>query len=111
MKVPSCLTDKISKMTFCSAAVSDNFLTLFGDEYLYNFVGKHVGFCFTDYIHPDFVEEFKEAVLAVPPHSSSRLITMMCDAEGLYHMIDVLITNNDRSLKNEPVRDLTIFND
>lgn len=110
MKVPSCLTDKISKMTFCSAAISDNFLTLFGDEFLYNFVGKHAGFCFTDFIHPDFVEEFKETILSVPPHASSRLITMMCDAEGLYHIIDILITNNDRSLKNEAVRDLTIFN-
>ncbi|MCM1466617.1 MAG: diguanylate cyclase [Alistipes sp.] len=110
MKVPSCLTDKISKMTFCSAALSDNFLTLFGDEFLYNFVGKHVGFCFTDFIHPDFVEEFKEAVLAVEPHTSSRIVTMMADVDGLYHMIDVLITNNERSLKNEAVRDLTIFN-
>lgn len=110
MKVPSYLTDKLSKMTFCSAAITDNFLALFGNEFLYNFVGKHVGFCFTDYIHPDFVEEFKETVLSVPPHSSARLITMMRDMEGLYHMIDILITNNDRTLKNEAVRDLTLFN-
>lgn len=110
MKVPSYLTDKLSKMTFCSAAITDNFLALFGNEFLYNFVGKHVGFCFTDYIHPDFVEEFKETVLSVPPHASSRVITMMRDMEGLYHMIDILITNNDRTLKDEAVRDLTIFN-
>lgn len=110
MKVPSYLTNKLSKMTFCSAAITDNFLALFGNEFLYNFVGKHVGFCFTDYIHPDFVEEFKETVLSVPPHSSARLITMMRDMEGLYHMIDILITNNDRTLKNEAVRDLTLFN-
>ncbi len=110
MKVPSCLTDKLSKMTFCSAAITDNFLTLFGTEFLYNFVGKHVGFCFIDHIHPDFVEEFKETVLSVAPHASSRLVTMMRDMDGLYHMIDILITNNNRTLKDEAVRDLTLFN-
>lgn len=110
MKVPSYLTDKLSKTTFCSAAITYNFLALYGDEYLYHFLGKQIAICFTDHIHPDFVEEFKEVCHSVLPNTSSRIITMMRDADGLYHMVDILIANNDRTLLNEPVWDLTMFN-
>lgn len=110
MKVPEYLTDEINKVTFCSAAITQNFLVLFADEHLYNFVGKQVAICFTDNIHPDYVEEFKEACHSVLPHTSVRVITMMSDAEGLYHMLDVIITNNERTLHDKSVLDLTIFN-
>ncbi len=110
MKIPGYLTDHVNKMTFCSAAVTWNFLTPYGDENLYNFIGKHVGICFTDYIHPDYVEEFKEVCHSVLPHTSARVITMMHDTEGLYHMLDINITNNERTFNDDAVWDLTIFN-
>lgn len=110
MKVPEYLTDTIHKMTFCSAAVTENFVVLFADEHLYNFVGQQIGICFTDNIHPDYAEEFKEVFHSVLPHTSARTITMMRDSTGLYHMLDIIITNNMRTLRDKPVWDLTIFN-
>ena len=47
-----------SNMVYCSATFTHNYLVMVADDYFYNYVGKIINISITDYIHPDFKEEF-----------------------------------------------------
>ncbi|MDD6570968.1 MAG: GGDEF domain-containing protein [Thermoflexaceae bacterium] len=110
MKIPEYSSQKNSTMTFCSASITHNYLVLIGDEYFYLFTGKQIGICFTDLIHPDFLEEFTTSCENLSMGESVRLLTMMKDLTDSYHLADITISNNNHILSNEAVWDLQIYN-
>lgn len=110
MKIPEYSSQKNSPMTFCSVSISYNYLALIGDEFFYLFVGKQSGIRFTDLIHPDFLDEFTAECSRLSVNSSSRLVSMLKDSEGQYHLADITITNNGHTLSDEPALDLKIYN-
>lgn len=110
MLIPEYSSQTMSPVTFCSASINDKYLAVIGDEFFYNFVGKQGGILFTDLIHPDFFDEFTSECRRLVPDESSRLATMVRDANDEYHLVDMTISNNGRTINNEPVLDLQLYN-
>lgn len=110
MKLPEYASQTNNIMSFCSASITHNYLVLLGDEFFYLFVGKQIGICFTDLVHPDFLEEFTASCEGLATGESVRLLSMLKDSADSYHLTDITVSNNGRTLANEVVWDLQIYN-
>lgn len=104
------LYGKKSNMAYCSCSVTDDFIVKLGDDYFFNYVGKHSSINLLDMIHPDYVDEFKYACTSLEQGKMVRLITFMCDSEGEYSLVDMGITDNDHYIVGNKVIDIEITN-
>lgn len=110
MLIPEYSSQTMSPVTICSASINNKYLAVMGDEFFYQFVGKQGGIRFTDLIHPDFLSEFLSECSHLEPNTTTRLATMIKDSNEEYHLVDMSISNNNRTINNEPVLDLRIYN-
>ncbi len=99
-----------SMMTFASASISNNFLVMIGDEHFYHFIGKQGGIIFSEYLHPDYLEEFETLCKSLNAEQSARMIALLRDFKEDYHLVDILISNNGQILAGTPVLNLRLFN-
>lgn len=97
-------------MAYCSCSVTDDFIVKLGDDYFFNYVGKHSSVNLLDMIHPDYIDEFKYACTSLEQGKTVRIITFMCDSEGVYSLVDMGITDNDHYIVGNKVIDIEITN-
>lgn len=110
MKVPESTLKLDSKMTFGIASITRNFLAIIGNEYFYHFIGKQGGICLSEWVHPDYKEEFINTCNTVPAGHSARIVILMRDFNEDYHLIDMTISNNEQIISGEPVLNLLLYN-
>ncbi len=59
MKIADYISDHTSEnMIFCSVSINHEYMVMMGDENFYHFLGKMVGVCILDAIHPELRDEF-----------------------------------------------------
>ncbi len=110
MRIADYISPNPAEMIFCSAAINQNYMVQMGDEYFYRFMGKTIGICLADYIHPQLLDEFREACDNLKEGESVRLLTAMHGMEKEYQQVDILISSQGHRVQGEPVLDLTIYN-
>lgn len=110
MKIAEYITTLPSDMVYCSAAVNREYMVQMADEYFYHFLGKTVGICMTDCIHPELREEFCRAFDSLKPGGCIRMLTAMRGQEDRYQQVDLTISDNGRTIAGVRVWDLMIYN-
>lgn len=110
MRAPESTIKLNSKMSFSNISIDETFLVMLADEFFYLFAGKQIGINLLDMVHADYQEEFREACRNLSLGESRRLVTMLHDFRGDYHLVDVIIENQGNTLENEPVLQLHLYN-
>lgn len=111
MKIAEYISDHPSeKMIFCSVSINHEYMVMMGDEYFYHFLGKTIGICILDGIHPELREEFRQVCGELGAGESVRILTAMRGTVDAYQQVDVTISDNGHAVNGEPVWDLTIYN-
>lgn len=110
MKIAEYITTLPSDMVYCSAAVNREYMVQMADEHFYHFMGKTVGICMADCIHPELREEFCRAFDSLEPGGCIRVLTAMRGLEDRYQQVDLIISDNRRTVSGAQVWDLTIYN-
>lgn len=110
MRIAEYITTSPSDMVYCSAVVNKEYMVQMADEHFYRFLGKTVGICMTDYIHPELREEFCRVFDSVEPGGRIRILTAMRGMEDRYQQVDLTISDNGGAVSGVPVWDLTIYN-
>lgn len=110
MIIPRNLYGAKSNMVFCHVSFTKNFVVKLADDYFYNFVNKHSGIVFTDYIHPDYLNEFVSACADLKEGSEVRLLSFIsCDNKD-YQLVDMVIRNTGKHIGEDQVTDIQICN-
>lgn len=102
--------DKMSPMIYCSASIAKDYIVLKADDYFYNFVGRHVGLKFDTYIHPDYVDEFRENVEKLDAGDEVRLFSIMKGGEEVYYPVDIIVHNDGDTMMGKPIIDVRVCN-
>lgn len=110
MRIAEYVSEQVSEMIYCSASINKEHMIVMGDEYLYDFLGKTVGICMRDYIHPDLREEFCDICSILEPGGSVRVLTAICGKEESYQQVDMIVSDQGHMINGEPVWDLMIYN-
>ncbi|MDE7222935.1 MAG: GGDEF domain-containing protein, partial [Acetatifactor sp.] len=111
MKIPDYISEHPAEnMIFCSVSVNHEYMVMIGDEYFYHFLGRTVGICILDCIHPDLREEFRQICGELKAGEAVRLLTAMRGVTEVYQQVDLTVSNNGRMVGGEPVWELTIYN-
>lgn len=111
MKIPDFISEHSAEnMIFCSVSVNHEYMVMMGDEYFYHFLGRTVGICILDCIHPELREEFRQSCDGLRTGESVRLLTAMRGVTEAYQQVDVTVSNGSRRVGGEPVWELTIYN-
>ena len=110
MKIAEYIDALPSDMVYCSAAINKEYMVQMADEHFYHFLGKTVGICMADCIHPDLREEFRSAFDSLEPGKSVRILTAMKGREESFQQVDLTISDNRHTVNGVPVWELTIYN-
>lgn len=110
MKIADYVSEKPADMIHCSTSINREYMVLMGDEYFYQFLGKTVGICMADYVHPDLREEFCETCKSLKKGQSVRILTAMRGTEEAYQQVDMTISDLGHTVNGEPVWELMIYN-
>ena len=102
--------DKNSATIYCSASITKDYIVLKADDYFYNFVGRQVGLKFDVYIHPDYVEEFKECVESIEVGAEARILSIMKDVDNVYRLVDIIVHNDGDTMSGKEIIDIRICN-
>ena len=94
MKIAEYIDALPSDMVYCSAAINKEYMVQMADEHFYHFLGKTVGICMADCIHPDLREEFCSAFDSLEPGKSVRILTAMKGREESFQQVDLTISDN-----------------
>lgn len=110
MKIAEYIETVPSDMVFGSAAISKEYMVKMADEHFYHFMGRTVGICMADCIHPDLREEFCQAFDNLEQGGSVRILTAMRGMGDSYQQVDLTISDNRRTVNGGQVWDLTFYN-
>ncbi len=110
MKIADYVSERLSEMVHCSTSINREYMVLMGDEYFYQFLGKTVGICMTDCVHPDLQEEFCQTCKSLKKGQSMRILTAIRGTEGTYQQVDMTISDQGHTVNGEPVWELMIYN-
>lgn len=109
MKISEHIEKKENCITYGVASITNYYLVPYGSEHFYQYIGKLGGITFTDYVHPDDVEEFKSVFENLELNESARIILRIKNSLDEYYWSDMVLTNNGNSMANDPVIDVTIY--
>lgn len=110
MRIAEYIDTLSTNMVYCSAAINKEYMVQMADEHFYHFLGKTVGICMADSIHPDLREEFCQAFDSLEPGRSVRILTAMRGMEDSFQQVDLTISDNGHTVNGVKVWDLTIYN-
>ena len=99
MKIAEYIETVPSDMVHCSAAVNKEYRVQMADEHFYHFMGRTVGICMADCIHPDLPEEFCQAFDNLEQGGTVRILTAMRGMEDSYQQVDLTISDNQRTFR------------
>ncbi len=99
-----------SNMVYCSATFTHNYLIMVADDYFYNYVGKFVNIYITDYIHPDYIEEFKNVCNRLKEGESQRIVTYIKGKDDTYAFVHILLSNTGHIIEGNNVIEAEIYN-
>ena len=99
-----------SNMLYCSATFTHNYLVMVADDYFYNYVGKLINISITDYIHPDFKEEFTNICESLKEGESQRMIAYMKGKDDTYTLVHILLSNTGHVIEDNSVIEAEIYN-
>lgn len=110
MKIADYVSEKCADMIHCSTSINKEYMVLMGDEFFYQFLGKTVGICMADCVHPDLREEFCQTCESLEPGQSARILTAIRGTAETYQQVDMTISNLEHTVNGEPVWELMIYN-
>lgn len=110
MKIADYVSQQPSSMVHCSASINREYMVLMGDEYFYQFIGRTIGICVMDCIHPDLREEFRYVCDSLEQGQSVRILTAIRGTEEVYQQVDMTISDQGRTVNGKPARELKIYN-
>lgn len=99
-----------SNMVYCSATFTHNYLVMVADDYFYNYVGKLINISITDYIHPDFKEEFTNICGSLKEGESQGMIAYMKGKDGTYTLVHILLSNTGHVIEDNSVIEAEVYN-
>lgn len=99
-----------SNMIYCSATFTHNYLVMVADDYFYNYVGKLINISITDYIHPDFKEEFTNICGSLKEGESQGMIAYMKGKDGTYTLVHILLSNTGHVIEDNSVIEAEVYN-
>lgn len=99
-----------SNMVYCSATFTHNYLVMVADDYFYNYVGKIINISITDYIHPDFKEEFTNICGSLKEGESQRMIAYMKGKDDTYTLVHILLSNTGHVIEDNSVIEVEVYN-
>lgn len=99
-----------SNMIYCSATFTHNYLVMVADDYFYNYVGKLINISITDYIHPDFKEEFTNICGSLKEGESQRMIAYMKGKDDTYTLVHILLSNTGHVIEDNSVMEAEVYN-
>ena len=99
-----------SNMVYCSATFTHNYLVMVADDYFYNYVGKLINISITDYIHPDFKEEFTNICGSLKDGESQGMIAYMKGKDGTYTLVHILLSNTGHVIEDNSVIEAEVYN-
>lgn len=97
-------------MLYCSATFTHNYLVMVADDYFYNYVGKLINISITDYIHPDFKEEFTNICESLKEGESQRMIAYMKGKDDTYTLVHILLSNTGHVIEDNSVIEAEVYN-
>lgn len=109
MILPKITSEKKCLVEYCTFYATETYLVLKGDEHFYQFVGKVSNICFTDNVHPDYLDEFTKTFSSLGPNEEKRLITMLKAYDENYYVADMTLKNEELSLNNNPVISISAY--
>lgn len=109
MRISEHIEKKENCITYGVASITDYYLVPYADEHFYQYIGKLGGITFTDYVHPDDVEEFKSVFNSLKLHESARIIIRIKNNLEEYYWADFYMTNNGRTMADDKVIDVTVY--
>lgn len=111
MKIADYISDHTSgNLIFCSVFINHEYMVMMGDENFYHFLGKTVGICILDSIHPELRDEFCQVCGELKEGKSVRILTAMRGMTDAYQQVDVTISDNGHMVGGETVWELTVYN-
>ena len=90
-------------MVYCSATFTHNYLVMVADDYFYNYVGKLINISITDYIHPDFKEEFTNICESLKEGESQGMIAYMKGKDDTYTLVHILLSNTGHVIEDNNI--------
>ena len=99
-----------SNMVYCSATFTHNYLVMVADDYFYNYVGKIINISITDYIHPDFKEEFTNICESLKEGESQGMIAYMKGKDDTYTLVHILLSNTGHVIEDNSVIEAEVYN-
>ena len=99
-----------SNMVYCSATFTHNYLVMVADDYFYNYVGKLINISITDYIHPDFKEEFTNICESLKEGESQGMIAYMKGKDDTYTLVHILLSNTGHVIEDNSVIEAEVYN-
>lgn len=110
MLISDNIYNNTSNMIYCSATFTHNYLVMVADDYFYNYVGKLINISITDYIHPDFKEEFTNICGSLKEGESQGMIAYMKGKDGTYTLVHILLSNTGHVIEDNSVIEAEVYN-
>lgn len=94
MRIPKYIKEQTFDISKAKVKLDADLFVKVADEIFYTYVGEHIDVEFTQYIHPDFLDEFMAEINCLAPGESGRVITAFRGFDEEYTLVEIEITKS-----------------